>query len=77
MLPRTEDGFVIGPDGFAESSADILADWFAEHGDDPDEGDPETWPDEYDSIRVTIGPAVCPDPFAPLPPDVDIDEILF
>lgn len=56
-VPHNADGFVIAPDGFAESSADILADFFAEHGDDPDEGDPEGWPREYDSIRVAIGPA--------------------
>ena len=38
-VTHNADGFVIGPDGFAESSADLLADFFAEHGDDPDEGD--------------------------------------
>jgi hypothetical protein len=44
-------------DGFAISSADLLSDFLAEHGDDPLEGPPEGWPDEYDSIRVAIGPA--------------------
>lgn len=63
-------------DGFAIPAADLLADWFIEHGDDPLEGPPEDWPDEYDSIRVTIGPPLCPDPFAPLPDD-DLPEIPF
>ena len=43
-------------------------------------GDPATWPDEYDSIRVCLGPAIHPqetiDPFDPLPVD-EVDEIPF
>ncbi len=74
------DGFVIGPDGHAESSADVLHDFLVEHSDDPDEGPPEDWPDEYDSIRVAIGPAIFPqerfDPFDPLPDD-EVNEIPF
>ena len=47
--------FVIGPDGFAESSADLLADFLIEHSDDPDEGPPEDWPDWTDEIRLDLG----------------------
>ena len=55
ILPHNADGFVIGPDGFAESSADLLADFFAEHGDDPDEGPPESWPAWTDEIELDLG----------------------
>ena len=54
-VTHNADGFVIGPDGFAESSADLLADFLAEHGDDPDEGPPEDWPDWTDAIRLGLG----------------------
>jgi hypothetical protein len=63
-----------GPDGFAESSADLLHDWFAEHSDDPEEGDPTTWPDWTDDDRVWLGSAKRREQaFDDLPPDVDDD----
>ena len=57
-IPHNADGFVIGPDGFAESRADVLADFFAEHSDDPLEGDPADWPDcpWIDDDRYELGP---------------------
>jgi hypothetical protein len=73
LLPCDESGYAI-------PAADIMSDWFTEHGDDPNEGAPETWPDDYDSIRIALGPALFPqesiDPFDPLPPD-EVDEIPF
>jgi hypothetical protein len=50
------DGFVIGPDGFAESSADILHDFLVEHPDDPEWGDPATWPAWTDLGFWCLGP---------------------
>jgi|GEM_PF-2239039 hypothetical protein len=80
MIAQNPDGFQLDADGFAVPQADLLADFLAEHGDDPLEGPPETWPDEYDSIRVCLGPAIHPqesiDPFDPLPDD-QVDEIPF
>ena len=57
MIAQNPDGFQLDADGYAVPQADLLADFLAEHGDDPNEGPPEDWPDEYDSIRVAIGPA--------------------
>ena len=54
-------------DGYAIPAADLLADWFIEHGDDPDAGDPESWPTSYDSVRWTTG-------YDDLPDDADPDE---
>jgi len=54
-----------------------LHDSLVEHQpDDPDFGDPESWPRAYDSIRVTTGPAIfqqerIDDCFDDLPSDVD------
>lgn len=80
MIAQNLDGFQLDADGHAVPQADLLHDFLVEHGDDPLEGPPEDWPDEYDSIRVAIGPAIFPqetiDPFDPLPDDV-VDEIPF
>ena len=64
-------------DGYAIPAADLLADWFIEHGDDPHEGDPATWPDEYDSIRVSIGPVILPQERLDLPLDDTLSEVPF
>ena len=67
-----------GPDGFAIPAADLLHDWFVEHGDDPAEGDPAKWPDWTDDDRVTLGPAICRwEAFDDLPPDLDPEEVPF
>lgn len=80
MIAQNPDGFQLDADGYAVPQADLLADFLAEHGDDPLEGPPETWPDDYDSIRIALGPALFPqesvDPFDALPPD-EVDEIPF
>ena len=80
MIAQNPDGFQLDENGYAVPQADLLADFLAEHGDDPLEGPPEEWPDEYDSIRVAIGPAIFPqetiDPFDQLPDD-QVDEIPF
>ena len=49
------DGFILDDDGFAVPAADLLADFFAEHGDDPDEGPPESWPAWTDEIELDLG----------------------
>jgi len=51
----------------------LLHDALAEHQpDEPDFGDPESWPRAYDSIRVCLGPAIFPqERFDPLPDNVD------
>jgi hypothetical protein len=75
MLPDYPDGFHLDSHGHAIPQADLLSDWFAEHPDDDAlEGDPETWPREYDSIRAALGPAYFPrERFVDLPEDVDTD----
>lgn len=55
MLPRTADGFVLDDEGFAIPAADLLADFFAEHTDDPDEGDPTDWPEWTDDDCWQLG----------------------
>jgi len=53
------DNFRLDEDGFAVPAADWLADWFIEHSDDPDEGDPAAWPSWCDDIAVRLGSAMC------------------
>ena len=69
-IAQNPDGFTIDTDGFAVPACELLADWFAEHPDDPDEGDPAEWPEWTDEITVSHGPAyhtseALPDPPAP------------
>lgn len=54
-IARNGDGFILDCDGFAIPAADVLSDFFAEHGDDPFEGDPAEWPAWTDASRWTIG----------------------
>ena len=58
MIAENPDGFQLDADGFAVPQADIISDWFAEHSDDPLEGDPSDWPEtpEIDGYVWTLGP---------------------
>ena len=74
-IPHNADGFVIGPDGFAESSADLLADFLIEHSDDPDEGPPESWPAWTSEIELALGAPSCREECLDAPdPDQPPDE---
>jgi len=72
MLRETHshDNFRLDEDGYAISSADWLADWFIEHGDDPDEGDPAAWPSWTNTV-VGLGCGTCREEFFDELPDSD------
>lgn len=81
MLSRDADGFVLDADGFAVPSADLLADFFAEHSDDPNEGAPESWPAWTDEVKLAFGAPSCreeriddPDPDQALTPEEQVFE---
>ncbi len=54
---KSPDGFVLDEDGFAVPWSDIQLDWLVEHGDDPDEGPPESWPEWTDGVVYELVPA--------------------
>lgn len=75
MIAHNPDGFQLDADGFAVPQADILADWYIEHSDDPDEDDPADWPEtpEIDGYVWTLGPD--PDQL-PLTDQADLEDLL-
>jgi hypothetical protein len=61
-------------DGFAIPAADLLADFLIEHGDDPNEGPPESWPWWTDLGQFELGRAFFPQEVFDDLPDEDDDD---